>query len=135
MQQVLQENRPLIEKLPPREREVFDALFAAGEATAAQLEAAMPDAPSNSALRIMLARLEKKGFVGHRVEDQKYIYAPSLPERKVKQSALGHLIRTFFHGSPIGAATALVGMSGEVDPAELDRLEQAIAEVRKRKGQ
>jgi predicted transcriptional regulator len=123
----------VIERLPPREREVFDALFAAGEATAAQLEELMPDPPSNSALRIMLGRLEKKGFVRRRLEDQKYVYAPALPERKVKQSALTHMIRTFFNGSPIGAAAALVGMSEDIDEAELQRLEQAIAAARREK--
>ena len=130
MQQLLQENHPLIEKLPPRERQVFDALYAQGEATAAELESLIPDPPSNSAIRIMLSRLEKKGFVTHRVEDQRYIYSPALPERHVRQSAVRHFIQTFFHGSPIGAAAALIGMSEKIDPEELDQLEQALAKAR-----
>ncbi len=120
----------MIEKLPPREREVFDALFASGEATAAELEARIANPPSNSALRIMLSRLEKKGFVTHRVVDQKYVYAPALPQRKVKQNALRHLIQTFFNGSPAGAAAALIGMQERIDPEELDELERLIAKAR-----
>ena len=120
----------MIEKLPPRERQVFDALYARKQATAAEIQALIPNPPSNSAVRIMLSRLEKKGFVTHRLVDQTYVYAPAVPDRKLKQSALRHMIETFFDGSPIGAAAALVGMSGKVDAQELDALEQMIAKAR-----
>ena len=123
----------MIEKLPPRERQIFDLLCARGECSASDVEAALEDAPSNSAIRAMLSRLEKKGFVRHRVVDQKYVYSVALPERKVKQSALRHLIETFFNGSPSGAAAALIGMSEKLQPEELDQLEQAIAQARREK--
>lgn len=123
----------MIEKLPPRERQVFDALYAHGEATAAEIETLIPDPPGNSAIRAMLSRLEKKGFVARRMVDQKYVYSTAVPERKVKQSALSHLIQTFFNGSPAGAATALLGMSDKIAPHELDALEELIAKARKEK--
>jgi predicted transcriptional regulator len=121
----------LIEKLPPRERQLFDTLYAHGEASAAELQGLIPDPPSNSAIRAMLSRLEKKGVVTHRMVDQKYVYSTAVPERKVKQSALSHLIQTFFNGSPAGAASALLGMTDKIEPQELDELEQLIAKARK----
>lgn len=121
----------MIHKLPPRERQLFEALCAKGEATAIELEAALPDPPSNSAIRAMLGRLEKKGFVTRRLVDQSYVYLSTLPEPKVKQSALSHLIKTFFDGSPASAATAILGMSETIDGQELDRLEALIAKARK----
>ena len=120
----------MIEKLPPRERQLFEALCARGEASASELERMLADPPSNSAIRIMLSRLEKKGFVTRRRVDQKFVYAVAMPARKVRQNALRHLIDTFFGGSPAGAAAALIGMSEKVDPAELDRLEELIARAR-----
>jgi predicted transcriptional regulator len=120
----------LIDKLPPRERQIFDALYARGEATAAEIQASIPDPPSNSAVRIMLSRLEKKGFVSHRVEEQRYVYTTAVSERRVRQSAVKHFIKTFFGGSPAGAAAALIGMSEKIEPEELDRLEQMIALAR-----
>ena len=125
----------MIEKLPPRERQLFEALCAHGEATAAGIEALLPDPPSNSAVRAMLARMEKKGFVKRRLVDQKYVYASALPEPKVKQSALKHMIQTFFNGSPASAASALLGMSEKIEADELDRLEALIAKARKEQGQ
>ena len=125
----------MLDTLPARERQVFDALYARGEATAAELCEAMENPPSNSARRIMLSRLEKKGFVSHRKVDQAYVYAPALPERKVRQTAVRHFVNTFFGGSPVGAAAALIGMSDRVDPAELDELQKAIERARKEQGQ
>ena len=123
----------MIEKLPPRERQVFDVVCARGQCTASDIEDAIDGAPSNSAIRMMLSRLERKGFITHRVVDQKYVYSVALPERKVKQSALRHLTDTFFKGSPIGAAAALIGMSDKVTPEELDQLEHLIAKAREEK--
>jgi predicted transcriptional regulator len=125
----------VIDKLPPRERQVFDALYAKGEATAAEIQADMTDPPSNSAVRIMLSRLEKKGFVTHRVYDQKFVYSTALPERNVRQTAVRHFIRTFFGGSPVGAAAALIGMSETLSREELDQLEEAIAKARREDAQ
>ncbi|MBA3577804.1 MAG: BlaI/MecI/CopY family transcriptional regulator [Sphingomonas sp.] len=103
-------------------------------ASAADLQAALDDAPSNSAVRVMLRRLEAKGFVTHREEDGRFIYSPALPEKGLKQSALKRFVETYFAGSPLGAAAALIGMSEKVDPDELRQLEQMIAKVRKEEG-
>lgn len=125
----------MINKLPPRERQVFDTLYSRGEATAAELHQSMEDPPSNSAIRIMLSRLEKKGFVSHRRDGQVYIYAPAVPDRTIRQNAVRQFIQTFFGGSPAGAAAALIGMSENIHPEELEQLEQAIAKTRKEQGQ
>ena len=125
----------MIDKLPPRERELFEALYALGHATAAELEQALEDAPSNSAIRVMLRRLEAKGFVTHREEDGRFVYAPAMPESRIKQSALKRFVETYFGGSPVGAAAALIGMSQKVDPSELAELEKMIAKVRREEKQ
>src|SRR5687768_2422248 len=125
----------MLEKLPPRERQIVDALYVRGEATAAEIRDAIPNPPSYSAVRAILARLEIKGFVTHREVEQRYVYAPAVPEAKARRSALGQLVGTFFNGSPIGAATALLGMTNKVDPKELDALQAAIERVRQEQGE
>lgn len=124
----------MLEKLPPRERQIVDILYARGEATAAEVRDALPNPPSYSAVRAILARLETKGFVTHREVEQRYVYAPAVPQAKAWRSALGQLVGTFFNGSPIGAATALLGMTQKVDPKELEALQAAIERVRKEQG-
>lgn len=125
----------MIEKLPPRERQIVDILYARGEASASEVKDHLPDPPSYSAVRAMLARLEQKGFVTHREVDQRYIYAPALPKAKARRSALSQIVGTFFNGSPVSAATALLGMSVKPSPAELDELQAAIDRARRESGQ
>ena len=78
----------MIASLPRREREIFEILCSAGEATAADVRRAMADPPSHSAVRTMLARLEAKGLVRHRAEDQTYVYRSVPQPAKVRETAL-----------------------------------------------
>ncbi len=121
----------MIEKLPPRERQIVDTLYALGEGTAAEIRDRLENPPSNSAVRAMLARLELKGWVKHREEEQRYVYSPMRAKAKVEQTALQQVVRTFFNNSPARAATALLGMSETLTRSELDALEQMITKARR----
>ena len=120
----------LIEKLPPRERQVFETLLALGSGTVAELQAHIADAPSGSAMRAMLTRLERKGFVSHEAVDHQNIYKAKVPAAAARKSALSQLVRTFFNNSPAAAATALLGMEERLDPEQLDALEAMIRKAR-----
>ncbi|HEX5182747.1 MAG TPA: BlaI/MecI/CopY family transcriptional regulator [Allosphingosinicella sp.] len=122
----------MIEGLPRREREIFEIVASAGRASAVEVRVAMDDPPSHSAVRTLLARLEKRGLLRHRLVDQRYVYESVPQPAKVRESALQQLVKTFFNGSAASAATALLGLSRNLDPAELDRLQRAIDEARER---
>ncbi len=64
----------MIESLPRREREVFEILCRLDEAAAGGVRGPMTVAPTDSAVRTLLSRLEAKGLVTHRTEGQIYIY-------------------------------------------------------------
>jgi predicted transcriptional regulator len=123
----------MIDSLPRREREIFELLCSAGEASAAEIRARMTDPPSHSAVRTMLGRLEAKGMVTHRTEDQTYVYKSVPQPAKVRESALQGLVKTFFNGSAASAATALLGLTKKLKPEELDALQRAIDEAKERK--
>jgi predicted transcriptional regulator len=122
----------MIGSLPRREREIFEILLAAGEATAADVRQAMADPPSHSAVRTMLSRLEAKGAIAHRVQDQAYVYRSVRQPAKVREGALQQFVKTFFDGSAASAATALLGMSRKLNPDELDALQAAIDAAKER---
>jgi predicted transcriptional regulator len=122
----------MIGSLPRREREIFEILLSAGEATAADVRKAMSDPPSHSAVRTMLARLETKGMVSHRTEDQAYVYRSVPQPAKMRESALNQIVKTFFDGSAASAATALLGLSRKLKPEEIDALQRAIDEAKER---
>jgi BlaI family transcriptional regulator, penicillinase repressor len=124
----------LIEKLPPREREVFETVLALGTATVADVQDRIPDTLTASAVRAMLTRLERKGFIRHQWADQKNVYSAAVPAAAARKSALNQLVRTFFGNSPAGAATALLGMQKEIEPEYLDELERLIRKAREEQG-
>jgi predicted transcriptional regulator len=122
---------PTLDELPLRERQVVEAIYSLQEATATQIQAALEVALTNSAIRAMLARLEEKGILQHRVDGQRYLYSAVVPKQKVRDSALKRLVGTFFDNSSASAATALLGMSDQLSSADLDALEALIAKARK----
>lgn len=123
----------MLDRLPPRERQIVDLLYARGDSTVAEICDALPVTLTGNAVRAMLSRLESKGFVTRRHGERGFVFAPSVPETTAKRSALQQVVRTFFNGSPAGAASALLDMTEDLDEAELDDLERLIAEARKAK--
>jgi predicted transcriptional regulator len=122
----------MIDSLPRRERELFEILCSAGEATAAEIRSAMADPPSYSAVRTLLARLEQRGLVKHRSVDQTYVYKSVPQASKVRESALRQMVRTFFDGSAANAATALLGLTRSLSPDEAAALQKAIEQAKER---
>lgn len=120
--------------LSRRERQIMDILYQQGKASASEVRAAMPDAPSYSAVRAMLRVLEDKGHVKHQAEGLKYVYVPTLARDKAKRSAVKHLLDTFFKESPEQVVAALLDVSStRLSREELDRMSEMI-EKAKREG-
>jgi BlaI family transcriptional regulator, penicillinase repressor len=119
-------------QLSRRERQIMDILYQRGKATAAEVKAAMDDAPSYSAVRAMLRVLEEKGHVRHETEGLRYIFVPSVNREKAKRSAVKHLIDTFFRDSPDQVVAALLDVSSkQLTNAELDRMAELIEKARR----
>jgi BlaI family penicillinase repressor len=115
------------EQLSRRERQILDLLYKAGKATAADVQAGLPDPPSYSAVRAMLRILEDKGHVRHDLDGLRYVYMPTVGRDRAKRSALKHVVNTFFDGSATQVMAALFEMSPrELGDEELSRLKRLI---------
>jgi BlaI family penicillinase repressor len=124
--------RALHAVLSRRERQIMDILFRRGRATAADVMADLPDEPGYSTVRTQLRVLEQKGHVRHEQEGTRFIYAPVVPRRAARKSALRHLIETFYDGSPEKAVAALLGgEAAKLTHEQLDRIADLIAKTRK----
>ena len=118
------------ERLSRREREIMNILFALGDRVSAEdVRAQLSDPPSYSAVRAMLVKLEAKGYIRHREEGLRYVYAPTMPRTTARRAAVQQLLRVFFGGSPGEAATALLKDESWTDE-ELETLSTEIARVR-----
>ena len=118
--------------LSRRERQIVDILYAQGHATAAEVQAALPEPPSYSAVRAMLRILEEKGHVRHEQDGPRYVYLPTVARGNAQRSAMRHMLQTFFDGSAEQAISALLDdSSAKLSSAELDRLARMIDTARK----
>ena len=119
------------EHLTRREREIMNALFALdNRASAEQIRGRLTNPPSDSSVRVMLARLEKKGLLNHEQDGLRYLYSATISHAAAKRTALQQYVHTFFGGSLKQMATALVTESSWSDD-DLAVLRSEIDRVRK----
>ena len=110
----------------------MDALHHRGRATAAEVQAALPDAPSYSTVRALLRILEDKGHLKHRREGAHYVYLPRASQATARRSALKRVVSTFFQGSVTQAMAALLESTDtQLPDSELHQLQQIIDQARK----
>jgi predicted transcriptional regulator len=118
--------------LTKRERQIMDVLYRLGRATAGEILAALPAAPSYSTVRTQLRVLETKGHVRHEESGLRYVYSPTVPRHAARKSALKHLVDTFYEGSSAKVVAALLGGDGAgVSDEELARIAKAVDDARK----
>lgn len=125
---------PMSQNLSRRERQIMEIVYELGEASAKEVEERLPNAPSYSAIRATMAKLEDKSFLAHREQDLKYIYYPTIEHEDARSTALQRLLKTFFSGSAKQAMSTLLDMSvDEVSEAELVEMKRMIENARKAK--
>lgn len=126
--------KPLESQLSRRERQVMDILFRLGKGTAQEVMDQLPDPPSYSAVRALMVTLETKGLVKHGKESRRYVYTPSVPEKKAKRSALRQLLATFFEGRPENLVASLLDPEDQqLSDAEIERIRGLLAEHEQKK--
>ena len=109
----------------------MDVIWRAGRTTATEIHGHLPDAPSYSAVRALLAVLVNKGHLRHERDGKRYVYEPLASQAKAGQSALRRLLATFFNNSPASLVATLLDPK-ELSADELARI-KALINRKKRK--
>jgi predicted transcriptional regulator len=118
-------------QLSRRERQIMDVIYTKGRATVAEVRESLPDPPTYSAVRALLRILEEKGHVRHEQDGPRYVFLPTVPAEAARESALRHLLRTFFDGSAEGAVAALLDLEdSQLSAEEFQRLAEKIERAR-----
>lgn len=106
---------------------ILRMLWDRGEATAAQVHAALQDerelAPTTVAT--MLSRLDKRGVLEHRTQGRQFVYRAAVSEQEVRGSMLQRLTDFFFSGDQ-GALVSHLVSATDLDPDELGAVQQLI---------
>lgn len=119
--------------LSRRERQIVEVLYRLGACSAAEVHEALPDAPSNTAVRTLLAILVEKGHVVQRREGLKNIYEPKVPKEEMARSVIHGVVQNFFDGSIERVVAALLDPNERpLSESEVKRLQELIDEARRR---
>ena len=115
-----------------RERQLTEAVYRLGRASVGDVLALLPDPPSYSAVRAMLGKLVRKGYLRQAQDGPRYIYLPAVPREQARRTALKNLLTTFFNGSAEQAVAALLRMSdADVSADVLERLTERVRRTKK----
>jgi predicted transcriptional regulator len=110
----------------------MDALYRLGKASANEIQAAIPEPPTSTAVRTMLTNLETKGHVKFQVEGRKYIYEPIIDPEEMGGKVMDDVLTTFFQGSIERVVANLLNRSeSNITKEQLDALSALIDEARK----
>jgi predicted transcriptional regulator len=117
-------------QLSRRERQIMDAIYQLGQATASEVMQSIAEPPSYSAVRALLRVLVEKGHLTHEEQGPRYVYRPTIARDRARRSALERLVETFFEGSTEQTLAALLDLSAPSDE-ELARISKMIENARK----
>lgn len=107
----------------------MEVLHRREKATARDIQEDMPDPPSYSAVRAMLAILVEKGIIKHEKQGRKFVYQPTESRPKAKRQALQSLLRTFFEDSPEKLVASLLDPEDQkLTDEEIERIRQLVDE-------
>jgi len=126
-----QDPKPGKERLSRREREIMNAVFSLeNRASAEEVRGKLADPPGDSAVRVMLRRLEEKGFLKHRQDGLRFLCSATTSPAAAKRTALQQVLATFFGGSLKQMTSALVAEESWTDE-DLAELRAQIDRARK----
>lgn len=119
-------------QLSRRERQIMDAVYSRGEASATQVLEALENPPSRTAVRTMLRNLVEKGRLTQRKVGRELFYKPTSSRKQAGQSAIRRVLSTFFEGSLQQAVSAhLADKNVDLSDDELRKLAGLVRQARK----
>jgi len=126
-------NQPQFHRLGDLQLRIMQVLWARGEASVADIQAALPGGAdlAYTTVATMLRKMEARGLVRHRAEGRTFIYRAAVAEHQVSRSVTEHVLDRLFGGS-VEALVSHLLTAREIAPDELDRLEALIAKRRNR---
>jgi predicted transcriptional regulator len=105
----------------------MEVLWEKGPATVSDVVEGLPgDVPlAYSTVITTLRILETKGYLKHVKDGRAFVYQPIVGRQQARQSAVTHLVRRFFEGSPERLMLSLLA-DKKIDRKELGRLRKLI---------
>ena len=121
--------------LSRRERQIMEAVYMLGAATAADIRAHLPQDVSDASVRKLVRILEGKGHLEHERRGREHVYRPTVPRGRAQRQVARDLLRTLFGGSLSAAVSALLDASDrDLSDDEAAAIRRLIDEAEARGG-
>ena len=113
--------------LTKAELRVMNILWRFGQATVAQVAAALPPPPAAYTTVLTIMRiLEQKGAVRRKSEGRAHVYTPVIKREAIARFAVADVVQSFFEDSKTALALRLIEES-RLSVDEIDALKALIA--------
>lgn len=109
----------------------MEALYRLEKASASEIRDAMPNPPTQTAVRTLLTILQEKGHVKFERDGARYIYEPVVPRDEMAKSVIEGVVQNFFGGSiERVVATLIDSQESKLTDDQVERLRAIIDEAR-----
>jgi predicted transcriptional regulator len=113
--------------MSPAETEILRLVWQLGEATVQQIHGALPESRkvAYKTVQTLLRRLEKKGYLTHKIKGKAYVFCPAVKrEAVVKRTVLDFLDRLF--GGDPRPLMQFLAEEGHIDAKDIEELRKLI---------
>lgn len=124
--------RPSRSEPTEAELEILGVLWEHGPSTVAEVAARLPHRPGYTTVLKLLQIMLGKGWVARDESSRRHVYEAEVSREDARSRLVGNLLTRAFGGSPSGLVLHALS-SQPVTEEELDRIEEAIAEARRRR--
>lgn len=125
------ENLPSLSEV---QLELMNVVWERGECSVADVWKVLNErrGVSRNTVHTLIVRLEEKGWLKRRDDDDGILYSPTVTQQSSQQLSVRQLIDTVFDGSPEGLVLTLLN-EGTVSKDEAARIRKLIAKARGKK--
>jgi len=111
------------------ETEVLTIVWHLGQATVQQVADQLPAdrGIAYATVQTLLRRLEKKGYIKHRIEGKAHVFIPAARKEQVIQRSVRDFLDRLFGGDPLPLVQHLAA-HGHITAEDIERLKDLIKE-------
>ena len=111
--------------LSPSETEILRFLWQLNKATVQEVCDKLPNKRkiAYATVQTLLRRLEKKGYVKHRIRCKAHVFSPAVKREAVIKRSVGDFLQRLFGGDPIPLMQYLAE-HGKLDADDIEKLKQ-----------
>jgi len=121
---MVQKNLPT---LSPSETEILRLVWQLDKATVQEVCDKLPNKRkiSYATVQTLLRRLEKKGYIKHKVKGKAHVFYPAVKQEAVIKRSVGDFLQRLFGGNPIQLMQYLA-QHGKINNEDIEKLKELI---------